>query len=199
MSCKPDRERVELALLRRVAGQLEHLQPVGRARAVGAGRGRASGRSPPPAMPRRSAAYSIVCAATVLPDCRACRSTGPLRRGLPAVPASDRSAPAAARRSGVYPRYGPRWEPTIRLAVGTIAAELLDRELLGVVAHHTHPSARGRWSSHSWCCKPGGPVQRDVAVLLFQRRDPALKLLLARGADGEADLRVEHRRVPAGL
>ena len=33
----------------------------------------------------------------------------------------------------------------------------------------------------------------------FSDGDPALKLLLARRTDGEADLRVEHRRVPAGL
>ena len=42
-------------------------------------------------------------------------------------------------------------------------------------------------------------MQLDVAVLLFQRGDALLQLLLARGADGEADLRVEHRRMPAGL
>ncbi len=42
-------------------------------------------------------------------------------------------------------------------------------------------------------------MQRKVAVLLPQRGDPALELLLARGAEREADLAIEHRRVPAGL
>src|ERR1035438_4497417 len=47
--------------------------------------------------------------------------------------------------------------------------------------------------------QPRRTVKRDVAVLLFQRRDPALKLLLARGTNGEPYLRIEHRGVPAGL
>src|ERR1039457_634423 len=45
----------------------------------------------------------------------------------------------------------------------------------------------------------GGAVQLDVAVLLFQSGDALLELLFARGADREADLRVEHRGMPAGL
>ena len=43
------------------------------------------------------------------------------------------------------------------------------------------------------------PVKRHVAVVLFEHRDTALQLLLALCANGEADVAVEHRRVPAGL
>src|ERR1700730_7383268 len=44
-----------------------------------------------------------------------------------------------------------------------------------------------------------GTVQLDVAVLLFEHRNPALKLLLARPPDSEADRRIQHGRVPSGL
>ena len=105
-------------------------------------------------LPPRSAAYSIACAAspprpegpdqqhpgrTVLP--RRLRRVEPdrdrcSRRGVPEVGAS----PGANRagRGGDHP------------------TELLDRELLDVVAHHSHPSARGRCSKNISCCSPAG-------------------------------------------
>lgn len=45
----------------------------------------------------------------------------------------------------------------------------------------------------------GRPVQRYIAVLLFQRGNPALKLLLARSADRKTYEGIEHRRVPTRL
>src|SRR5258708_13136442 len=42
------------------------------------------------------------------------------------------------------------------------------------------------------------PVKLNVAVLLFQYGDAALKLLLLAGAESETDRGIQHRRAPPG-
>ncbi len=52
--------------------------------------------------------------------------------------------------------------------------------MLGVVAHHEPPVRSREMLEEQLPLKADGPMQRDVAVLLFERGDPALELLLTR-------------------